>query len=108
MSKLPGWRDVPLGGIIFEAGNSDQYHTGSWRAYRPVHVPERCVSCLRCWVLCPDSAVLVEDGEMAGFDYDHCKGCGLCARECPPKCHAIEMVLDRDEEAEAAKGPGDE
>jgi pyruvate ferredoxin oxidoreductase delta subunit len=100
MSKLPGWRDVPLGGIIFASGNSDEYQTGSWRTYKPVHVAERCVSCLRCWVLCPDSAVLVEDGKMAGFDYAHCKGCGICARECPPKCHAIEMVLDQGGEAE--------
>jgi 2-oxoacid:acceptor oxidoreductase delta subunit (pyruvate/2-ketoisovalerate family) len=85
---------MPLGGIILEAGSSIRYHTGGWRTYKPVHLADRCTSCLRCWILCPDSAVLVEAGRMVGFDYDHCKGCGVCARECPPKCRAIEMQLD--------------
>jgi len=26
------------------------------------------------------------------FDYDYCKGCGICANECPTK--AIEMVRE--------------
>lgn len=94
MSKLETWREMPLGGIIFQGGSSAGYRTGGWRTYKPIHAPERCIHCLRCWILCPDSAILVEDEKMVGFDYDHCKGCGLCARECPPTCHAIEMVLD--------------
>ena len=92
--KLLSWKEMPIGGMIVEAGNSEEYETGSWRTYRPVHVAERCVHCLRCWILCPDSAILVEDGKMVGFDYAHCKGCGICAAECPPKCHAIEMKLE--------------
>jgi len=28
--------------------------------------------------------------EFINFDYDYCKGCGICANECPKK--AIEMV----------------
>ena len=94
MSKLLTWKEMPIGGMIVEAGNSQEYNTGTWRAYKPVHDPEKCVNCLRCWILCPDSAVKVEDGKQMGFDYDHCKGCGICARECPPKCHAIEMILE--------------
>jgi len=43
-----------------------------------------------CWVFCPDSAVEVEGMRFKGFDLTHCKGCGICARECPPGC--IEMV----------------
>ncbi len=27
---------------------------------------------------------------MVGFDLDHCKGCGICAAQCPTEC--IEMV----------------
>jgi pyruvate ferredoxin oxidoreductase delta subunit len=46
--------------------------------------------------MCPDSAVFAEDGKMMGFDLDHCKGCGICAVECPDKVKAIKMV----EEAE--------
>ncbi|HYA35508.1 MAG TPA: FAD-dependent oxidoreductase [Candidatus Binataceae bacterium] len=47
-----------------------------------------CMSCDNCWTLCPDNAVLkVHESakERSGyvFDYDHCKGCGICARECP-------------------------
>ncbi|MFO7870979.1 MAG: 4Fe-4S binding protein [Kiritimatiellia bacterium] len=94
MSEIKNWKEMPIGGMITEPGNSEEYETGTWRTYRPVHVPERCIHCLRCWILCPDSAVKVENGKMAGFDYDHCKGCGICARECPEKCHAIEMKLE--------------
>jgi Pyruvate/2-oxoacid:ferredoxin oxidoreductase delta subunit len=27
--------------------------------------------------------VLAKDGKVTGYDYDHCKGCGICAFECP-------------------------
>jgi NADPH-dependent glutamate synthase beta subunit-like oxidoreductase/Pyruvate/2-oxoacid:ferredoxin oxidoreductase delta subunit len=54
-----------------------------------------CLACDNCWTLCPDSAVLktkelASDGSHYVFDYDYCKGCGLCANECP--CGFIEMV----------------
>lgn len=98
MKKL-SWKNMPIGGKVVEAGNSDKYNTGGWRTYRPVHVKERCINCLRCWMLCPDSAILVKDGKIVGYDYNHCKGCGICARECPPKCHAIEMKLESEIEA---------
>jgi pyruvate ferredoxin oxidoreductase delta subunit len=26
---------------------------------------------------------MVKDGKFDCFDYDHCKGCGICAKECP-------------------------
>jgi len=47
-----------------------------------------CLACDNCWTLCPDSAVLktretASDGSHYVFDYDYCKGCGLCAHECP-------------------------
>ena len=38
---------------------------------------------------CPDSSILVENEEMTGIDYDHCKGCGICVNECPKD--ALEM-----------------
>ena len=44
---------------------------------------------------CPDEAVIVEDGKFIRFDYDYCKGCGICANECPAKEKAIEMILDK-------------
>lgn len=54
-----------------------------------------CLACDNCWTLCPDTAVLkikelASDGSHYVFDYDYCKGCGLCAHECP--CGYIEMV----------------
>lgn len=44
-----------------------------------------CMACDNCWTLCPDNSVLkVSNGNgRYVFDYDHCKGCGICARECP-------------------------
>ena len=42
----------------------------------------RCNVCNTCWFLCPDAVVLQKNGEIE-FDYDYCKGCGVCAEECP-------------------------
>ncbi len=94
MSDLKGWKDIPIGGAIVEAGNADKYETGSWRTYKPVWNSEKCIHCLRCWIFCPDSSIKVENSKIVGIDYKHCKGCGICSRECPPKVHAIDMELD--------------
>lgn len=31
----------------------------------------------------PDSSIPLKDSERVEFDYDHCKGCGICAKACP-------------------------
>ena len=51
-----------------------------------------CFSCDNCFGMCPDNAVVKPGApdEPYAFDYDYCKGCGICAAECP--CGAIEMV----------------
>jgi pyruvate ferredoxin oxidoreductase delta subunit len=91
--KEPGWKELPIGGIITEPATSTKYKTGDWRTDRPIWNPEKCTSCLICWVYCPDSAIIVdEEGKMRGIDLDYCKGCGICAEECPPKNKAITMV----------------
>lgn len=41
-----------------------------------------CNECNTCWFLCPDGVILSKDGKV-DFDYDYCKGCGICAEECP-------------------------
>jgi 2-oxoacid:acceptor oxidoreductase delta subunit (pyruvate/2-ketoisovalerate family) len=55
-----------------------------------------CFACDNCYGVCPDNAVikLEPTGSYAyEIDYDYCKGCGLCAAECP--CGAIEMEPER-------------
>lgn len=85
-----GWKEIPIGGLITEAGNAERYTTGGWRTFKPIRDKEKCIDCLFCWIYCPDSAVKVSNGKIEGIDYDHCKGCGICAEICPKKC--IEMV----------------
>ncbi|HYA68526.1 MAG TPA: NAD(P)-binding protein [Acidimicrobiales bacterium] len=53
-----------------------------------------CFECDNCFGVCPDNAVhKLGLGQRYQFDYDYCKGCGLCAMECP--CGAIDMVPER-------------
>jgi 2-oxoacid:acceptor oxidoreductase delta subunit (pyruvate/2-ketoisovalerate family) len=50
-----------------------------------------CFECDNCYGMCPDNAVIKRGpGKRFEFNYDYCKGCGVCAAECP--CGAIEMV----------------
>jgi 2-oxoacid:acceptor oxidoreductase delta subunit (pyruvate/2-ketoisovalerate family) len=49
-----------------------------------------CFECDNCYGVCPDNAVIkLEPGQRYEIDYDYCKGCGICAAECP--CGAITM-----------------
>ncbi len=79
------YREIPLAGVIEEAGTAEQYQTGTWGTFRPVFNAEICIQCLFCWIYCPDSAILVQEGQVVGIDYDHCKGCAICSHECPTK-----------------------
>ena len=94
MSKLPGWKALAIGGVIPKGGTSAEKDVSGWRTYRPIHDSEKCIHCMRCWIFCPDSAVKVKDGKVVGIDYKYCKGCGICAQECPPKVKAITMKLE--------------
>jgi 2-oxoacid:acceptor oxidoreductase delta subunit (pyruvate/2-ketoisovalerate family) len=50
-----------------------------------------CFECDNCFGVCPDNAVIkLGPGKRFAFNYDFCKGCGICAQECP--CGAIVMV----------------
>lgn len=95
MKKLPSWKELPIGGLILKPGSAEDYKTGGWRSLKPIHDEEKCVHCLNCWIFCPESCVIVEDTKVRGINYDFCKGCGICAYECPPKVAAISMVEER-------------
>ena len=52
-----------------------------------------CFECDNCYGVCPDNAVVKRGpGLRYAFNYDYCKGCGLCVAECP--CGAIATVAE--------------
>ena len=71
--------------------------TGGFNKKEVTAESERCLSCGicslcgNCWLFCPDACVISKDGEYE-INYDYCKGCGVCANECPSS--AIVMVVE--------------
>ncbi len=80
--KTP-WQELTTGGEIAEPATSVITETGQWRSYKVVYKPENCKQCLLCALYCPDSSIPVSESKRSGFDYGHCKGCGICFRVCP-------------------------
>ena len=98
--KKEGWKELPIGAVL-KAGTAFSYKTGNWRTFRPIWQEDKCIHCLQCWMICPDFAISAKDEKFGGYDYDHCKGCGLCAYICPVKGKAIVMMKESDIEAQA-------
>lgn len=69
--------------VDFAASN-----TGSWRIQRPDVETQSCIRCGTCERVCPVGIVSVDKkGPVpVSFDWRYCKGCGICANECPGKC----------------------
>ncbi len=93
------WIDLPLEPVALSSpqirrpATTLHVPTGLWRTQRPVIDYARCNRCSwMCSTLCPDSAIRVDPDRTPRIDYEHCKGCGICATVCPP--HAIAIVAE--------------
>jgi len=85
-----GWRSLPIGGVLSEGGTSVKYKTGEWRSgSKPSADKSKCTNCLICWIYCPEPTIVPGEKNVE-IDLTYCKGCGICAAECPVK--AISMV----------------
>ena len=77
---------VPIG-----ADGIHVLNTGDWRTQRPLMDESKCIKCGICFLYCPVNSIRKTDGKFV-FNYDYCKGCGICAHEC--KQQAITMVRE--------------
>jgi pyruvate ferredoxin oxidoreductase delta subunit len=89
---------MPVGelppGFTAKPGSTLEFKTGDWRSVRPELDREKCIYCGFCYIYCPDGVYqdMGKDEKYYKPDFDYCKGCGICAQECPKKC--IKMVLE--------------
>jgi pyruvate ferredoxin oxidoreductase delta subunit len=90
-----GTRECKQIASLSESAPGDGGKTGSWRVLRPIIDLTRCIpakkgapACFLCWLYCPDA--VVTKTVPPAIDYEYCKGCGICAEECPAR--AISMV----------------
>jgi pyruvate ferredoxin oxidoreductase gamma subunit len=96
----PDWVELPAEPAARSAPDvrvplsSAQVRTGLWRSLRPVIDHQLCHRCAWvCSTFCPDGAISIDAEGRPGIDYDHCKGCLVCAAVCPP--HAIRVEPER-------------
>jgi len=113
-SGLVGWDEITQGSILtsFEGDateivnqkseerlysnyNSYTATVASWRVEQPVFNIDVCIDCQNCWVWCPDTSILSRDKQMLGIDYDHCKGCAVCAEVCPTNPKSLIMFSEQ-------------
>jgi len=69
-----------------------QESEAQWEARRCLSCGN-CFECDNCYGVCPDNAIRkLGKGKRFEIDYEYCKGCGLCAAECP--CGAIDIKME--------------
>jgi Pyruvate/2-oxoacid:ferredoxin oxidoreductase delta subunit len=72
---------------------------GTWMGERILREAGRCLGCgtcnlcLQCVSSCPDACIGLDDCQTGvTVDLDFCKGCGICAYECPRGVITMEEV----------------
>ena len=88
------WKDLNIGCIVTEPGNAVTYRTGAWRSQRPETDTKKCIKCGLCYIFCPEGCIKRDEQGYFKADLYHCKGCGICAKECWPK--AITMLEEEE------------
>jgi pyruvate ferredoxin oxidoreductase delta subunit len=88
------WKDIEVGAISTEPGSACEYKTGDWRSRRPTYDFSKCIKCAICQTFCPEGAIKPNKEGYYEADLYHCKGCGICSKECPTK--VITMVEEKE------------
>ena len=83
------WKEIDVGGNVYGGGTSLAINTGDWRIMIPAWNEKECLHCMLCFPVCADSSIPVKDEKRFDFDFNHCKGCGVCYKVCPKKDKAI-------------------
>ena len=78
-------------GCTARPGQSKNNKTGKWRVFYPVLDNGKCTKCGTCQLICPEGCINQMQYKNYEIDLDFCKGCGMCAEECPDKAKAITM-----------------
>ena len=81
------------------AAEAEAKQEGIWDRERALQEAERCLSCgtcnlcLQCVSFCPDASIQLDEYKTTVMvDLDHCKGCGICAYECPRGIITMEEI----------------
>lgn len=108
-----GYDTMPIGGIITTPANSLEKDLSSSRTgFLPELDLEKCISCAKCDLVCPDICFVWEQKEdkrgrplmfLKGIDYQYCKGCLKCIEVCPTD--ALKAIRETDGYAEKYRTP---
>ncbi|MDP2988979.1 MAG: 4Fe-4S binding protein [Kiritimatiellota bacterium] len=79
------WKDISPGCIVDEPGSTRVYKTGGWRSQRPTYEFKKCIKCGICQLFCPEGCIFQNNEGTFQANLDYCKGCGICAHECPTR-----------------------
>lgn len=86
--------------LSVKPGTTRNNKTGGWRTYVPDFIHEKCIACKTCSMVCPEGICRPNKKNKKNSsgkvyyepELDYCKGCGICAENCPVK--AIEMISE--------------
>ncbi len=88
-----GYLNAPMGGIILNPGNmATKDLSASRQGFLPAFNRATCIDCAQCDMVCPDYCFVWETGvdkkgrpanNLAGINYQYCKGCLKCVEACP-------------------------
>ncbi len=92
MSELKKWYELPIGCSNMEPGSSLNNITSGWRVFTPIIDKSKCTKCHLCWIFCPEGAISIDEEGFTDVNYTYCKGCGICANECPSKAITMKRV----------------
>ncbi len=106
---LPVYLQLALGAVLEPDTAHERLQKGDWRSTRkPDFAKQYCITCARCFIHCPDNAIVHAMFDKAakdttgilGIDYQRCTACGICASVCPTDRNGYKSIVMIDAAAE--------